>query len=475
MAAWGVAGLIGAGLAPLTLRRISRVPLALVCMVVGFAFAAAQDVGDWVTYSDHSASQLGVYVGKGIGFDFVHAAGCLAFALAFGPALRRSIERFARRLNVTWRPAGAAVVPVLVVCVALGAASLPEQARAAATPASYLLAAQRSDGGFGASPGDASDQLYAGWAALGLAAAGHNPADVSRGGPSLLAYVESGAGALPDTGALERTILVARAAGISAADVSGHDLLAALEHRIRRDGSLSEQVNWTSFGAMALRAAGVTPAAKMISWIARQENSDGGFSFTTAGGASDVDDTGTALETLGRSAPRAVAFLRRQQNPDGGFPSEPGGFSNAQSTAFAVQGLVAAHVALGSLRHGSPLRYLRALTGPDGHVHYSRAGDQTPVWVTSEALLALAAKPLPLSPVPRAAARAPRATAAPPPTTAAAAPTSPSDAARAHRRRAAGTTRSASRLARAAARSSAERLVVIAGIATALVLAPVGV
>jgi hypothetical protein len=39
-----------------------------------------------------------------------------------------------------------------------------------------------------------------------------------------------------------------------------------------------------------------------------------------------------------------VTFLRRRQNRDGGFPLSPGGGSNAQSTAFAVQALVAARV-----------------------------------------------------------------------------------------------------------------------------------
>ena len=87
MAAWGATGLIGAWLAIVTRRRIARGPLAIVCAVVGFGFTVVQDVGDWVTYSDHSAGQLGVYVGKGIGFDAIHAAGCFAFALAFGPAL----------------------------------------------------------------------------------------------------------------------------------------------------------------------------------------------------------------------------------------------------------------------------------------------------------------------------------------------------------------------------------------------------
>ena len=72
-----------------------------------------QDVGDWVTYSDHSRAQLGLYVAKGIGFDVVHALGCVAFALAFGPALIRSIQRFARRLQVTWLPAQGGTLSVV--------------------------------------------------------------------------------------------------------------------------------------------------------------------------------------------------------------------------------------------------------------------------------------------------------------------------------------------------------------------------
>ena len=85
-------------------RSGGRWRLAAVCCLAGFAFTAFQDVGDWVTFSDHSWAQLGVYVGQGLGFDVIHAAGCLAFALAFGPALTRSIGRFARRLEVTWLP-----------------------------------------------------------------------------------------------------------------------------------------------------------------------------------------------------------------------------------------------------------------------------------------------------------------------------------------------------------------------------------
>jgi energy-coupling factor transport system substrate-specific component len=403
MAAWGATGAFGAGLAMLTRGRIGRWPLALICGAAGYAFAAVQDVGDWVTYSDHSFAQLAVYVGKGSGFDVVHAAGCLMFALAFGPALLRSLRRFRTRLAVTWRPADLAVSAIIAIVAAL--AILPPAARAA-TPASYLLAAQNGDGGFPAAPGQSSSQLFTCWVVMGLAADGVAPRQVSHGGPTAIAYLLGQAGSLTDAGSLERTILALRAGGVSAANVGGTDLVAALRRDITPNGSIAGQVNLTSFAVLALRAAGAPMPRRMLRWLVHQQDRDGGFNFATAGGASDVDDTGAALEALARDyAPgairarrRAVRFLRRLQNHDGGFPQQGGGPSNAQSTAFAVQGLLAAGVDPASLR-ASALGYLSSLAAPDGHVRYSRSTDQTPVWVTAQSLMALAGKSLPLAPV----------------------------------------------------------------------------
>jgi energy-coupling factor transport system substrate-specific component len=403
MAAWGATGALGAGLATVTRGRIGRWPLAIVCGVAGYAFAAVQDAGDWVTYSDHSSSQLAVYVGKGSGFDLVHAVGCLMFALAFGPALLRSLRRFTTRLAVDWRPPDLAVPAIIAIVAAV--AILPSVARAA-SPAAYLRGAQNGDGGFPAAPGGPSSELFTCWAVMGLAADGIAPAQVKHGGPTALAYLVGQAGSLSDAGALERTILALRAGGASATNAGGRDLLAALRRQVGRNGSVSDLVNQTSFAVLALRAAGAPAPSRMLRWLARQQDRDGGFSFATAGGGSDVDDTGAALEALaGDHAPgairarlRAVRFLRRQQNRDGGFPQQNGGPSNAQSTAFAVQGLLAARVDPASLR-ASALRYLGSLTALDGHVRYSRSTDQTPVWVTAQALMALAGKPLPLAPV----------------------------------------------------------------------------
>jgi prenyltransferase beta subunit len=420
MAAWGVTGVLGAGFAVASRGRIRRWPLALVCLVVGYAFAAVQDVGDWVTYSDHSPSQLAVYVGKGTGFDIVHAVGCLIFALAFGPWLARSLVRLRTRLHVTWRPLPEAVAgPLAVVALAAGAlaavglAAIPSQSRAATGSTAYLLAAQNADGGFGAAPGSPSTQLFAGWAALGLAAEGINPADVHRGGPSLLDYVAGGVASIPDAGSLERTILVARAAGANPASFAGHNLVAQLDRAIRPDGSVADQVNWTAFAILALRAAGSAVPAHTVGWLVRQQNRDGGFGFGMAGGGSDVDDTGAVLQALagtgmGSASARAVGYLQVAQNHDGGLPSQPGQPSDAQSTAWAVQGLIAAGVSPSGLHRGgapSPLAYLQGLVAADGHVRYSSGIDQTPVWVTAQAVMALAGRPLPLAPVARASAQ----------------------------------------------------------------------
>ncbi len=495
MAGWGATGVIGAGLAVLTGRRIGRWTLAIVCFVVGFGFTALQDVGDWVTYSDHSLSSLGVYVGKGVGFDFVHAGGCFVFALAFGPALIHSLTRFRTRLNVTWVSA-APLLAIAVVTVAgsasLGAwlASQPGglgvgRAEAASTPAGYLLAAQNSDGGIGGTPGAASSPLYSGWAALGLASAGENPQDVVREGRSLVGYVESGVASASDPGDVERNILVAAATGLPATSFGGRDLVAELRGDIRRNGSVNNQTNWTSFAVLAFRAVGIAPPRASLAWLVRQQDADGGFNFATRGGLSDVDDTGAALEALARAGGSAalrvqsgaVAYIRGQQDRDGGFPGMPGAGSNAQSTAFGVQGLIAVGVDPNTLhRRGapSPLDYLRSLIAGDGHVEYSRGTNETPTWVTGEALMALEGKALPIAAVARHTATAPPAR----PIAHTAASRAPSAARRAPRRSgrsSAGRRRPARIIAPPAASSpDVDRLVVATGILTALSLAVLG-
>jgi hypothetical protein len=167
-----------------------------------------------------------------------------------------------------------------------------------------------------------------------------------------------------------------------------------------------------------------------------------------------------------------VRFLRAQQDADGGFASLPGAGSNAQSTAFAVQGLLAAGVNPISVRRrgASPLDYLRSLIAADGHVRYSRGTDQTPVWVTAEALMALDGRALPLAPVARRRPPAPRHS-APPATSARRPATTPAPA---HRHPRARPTATPAPSAPGDSPPALDRLAGYAGILTAVTLATVG-
>jgi hypothetical protein len=294
---------------------------------------------------------------------------------------------------------------VLAVALAVGLAT-PRGAEAASPSAralDYLRGAQNSDGGFGAAGGQGSTQLHSGWVALGLAAADRNPRAFQRGGASPVDYIRGGLGSLRDTGELERTILVVRASGLSPRDFGGRDLIADLQSKRRSDGSYGT-VNWTAFAILSLRASGVGISGRSVSYLAKQQNSDGGYGFSPAA-ASDADDTGTVLQALAAAgkrrsstARRAVAYLKRTQHSDGGWGQMPSQPSNAQSTAWAVQGLVAAGRNPASIRRGgrSPIAYLQSLQRSDGSFRYSRSSSQTPVWVTAQALVALERKAFPL-------------------------------------------------------------------------------
>ena len=428
MVAWGGIGVGGAALARLSARRLGRIPLAVACGAAGLAFGVVMNVHLWVNYSgDHTAAKLAATFATSLPFDIAHAVGNVAFCLVFGPALVRALQRFRTRMDVTWLPAaGTAAASVALLTVLLSApapAAADTRADSAAAKASlrYLTQAQNPDGGWGGAPGQSSSQLYTGWTALGLAAAGRNPLDA--GSPSAIAFTRARAGQLNDIGELSRTILVLAAAGVSARDVGGRDLVAELLRKRRSNGSFAGRVNTTAFAAMALRAVGRAPVSRPLRtagrWLAGQANGDGGFNFAGRGGPSGIDDTGAAVQGLAavgrtrtKTVARAARYLASRQNSDGGFPLIEGAGSNAQSTAFAVQGLLAAGRDPARVRRGGsrdPLAYLRSLTAPSGEVRYSRTSRQTPVWVTAQAVMALAREPLPLSPVARARRAAPAA------------------------------------------------------------------
>jgi uncharacterized membrane protein len=445
MLGWGLVGLIGGGLGSLTSRRMSPLQIALACAVSAEAFNLVVDLYTWTSAGDQTVRAFGLVLASAVVFDVTHVIASFAFGLAFGPALLRMLMRVRSRLEVSWEGPREGTVPSLpaagslrarqptgtllltILAVAAGAmlvmgANTP--ARASATSSfsahaaslspelSFLASAQNSDGGFGAAKGQSSSELYTAWTAMGLAAAGRDPAEVRHGGHSVLDSLRAEVSTLDGLGDTERTILAASACGASSYSFAGRDLVAEMLKARDSDNSFEHLVNLTSFAILALRAVGHSPDFPAIreaaGWIEQQQNSDGGFGFAEHGSPSDVDDTGAALQALAaagahnaRDLAAAADYLIRSQNLDGGYPQQYGGESNAQSTAWAVQGLIAAGRNPSTVRRRgsrSPDGYLESLLAPGGSIRYSRTGAQTPVWVTAQALIALSGKTFPVGP-----------------------------------------------------------------------------
>jgi energy-coupling factor transport system substrate-specific component len=410
MAGWGLVGLAGAALALVTGRRLGRVGLATACGLAGLAYGALLDLSVMVTYGgEQSLDRYLAISSRGIPFNVAHAAGNVVLALAAGPALVRMISRYRSRFEFTWHESAATSASLLLALVLV----LPPSTALAGggTPAArWLERAQSSKGGFGAEPHGSPSPAMTGWAMLGLEASGRNPLDVRRAGHSPTDYLRASAGLLRTTGDLERTALALEGAGVSPRSFAGRNLMAELRRRRSPSGSFEGQVNLTAFGILALRGAAAPPSSlkRSSAWLRRAQNGDGGWGFRR-GAASDPDSTGAALQGLAAGGGKGGAiaggssYLRRAQRPDGGFALAGSRSSNTQSTAWAVQGLVAAGVRPAGVRarRHSPLDYLAKRQAADGHFRYSSSSDQTPVWVTGQALLAVEGAAFPLAAVPR--------------------------------------------------------------------------
>jgi Squalene-hopene cyclase C-terminal domain/Prenyltransferase and squalene oxidase repeat len=244
-------------------------------------------------------------------------------------------------------------------------------ATALGTPAAFIEAQQRADGGFG-------DPQISAWATLGLVAAGAETGAAA----DYLARQE------PANGTDAALIAMARAA----AGAPPADLLPRL--RAHRPGKLVNATIWT---ILALRQAGEPAPPALVQALLAVQHRSGGWSWLR-GGAPDSNDTAAAIQALraagvrGKPIDRAVVFLRRHQNRDGGFELTLDRGSDAPSTAWAIQALLAA----GREPGAAAFAYLRRLQRPDGSVRYSARYDSSRLWTTAQVAPALARRPFPL-------------------------------------------------------------------------------
>lgn len=399
MAGWGMCGIMGAMLA-LGARNAGRLTLAATCGLAAVGYGALLNFSLMATYGGELSLQRFLALqSAAIPFDAAHAIGNVTLALVAGPAMVRMLRRFRARFE--WRTAAVASALLMALVVA---SSLPTAAQAsdAGRAANWLETAQNRDGGWAATPDRDSSPDITAWVMLGLSAAGRNPLDVARGGRSPVAYLRAHVGELASPGDFARTILALQGAGVNPRTFAGRDLVAALVKRRRANGSFQGWPNSTAFAVLALREGGATGGLdSSISWLARVQNRDGGWGVEP-GQPSTVDGTAAVMQAMPstEAAKRGLAYLRRAQRPNGGFAPGGSGSVNSQSTAWAVQGMIAVGADPASVREGgnSALDYLAARQDGDGHYRYSSSGDQTPIWVTGQVLPAVAGEAFPVTP-----------------------------------------------------------------------------
>jgi energy-coupling factor transport system substrate-specific component len=424
MAGWGLCGVLGAVFA-LGVRNAGRYSLAALCGGAALIYGALLNFSLMATYGgDLSWKQFAVLEGRATSFEIAHLVGNIVLALVAGPAMVRMLvrfrERFEWRRRETSEPGAPAPAPpraalrgggaafLLASALALGAlAPAPARASDVGRAAQWLVSVQNADGGFGASPGDDSGAEVTCWAMLGLEAVGRNPLDVARKGQTPVDFLRAEVDSQTSPGDLARTILALEGAGVDPRHFGGSNLVVRLLNLRRANGSYLGWPGTTAFAAIALRAAGISGGLmETYAWLRGVQNPDGGWG-DTPGSPSTADGTGAVMQALARGSKavnRGVEYLRKVQRSGGGYSLGGNGIVNSQSTAWAVQGIIAAGGDPANYRRGgaTPLGYLAARQRPNGHYRYSRSSDQTPIWVTGEVLAAVAGDAFPIAAPPRA-------------------------------------------------------------------------
>ena len=290
--------------------------------------------------------------GTSLPYNLAHAIGNVVFCLLIGPAFIRALRALPAALRGALAPGRRSVAGVLLLAVRAG------DRRPAPRPAvegdqATWSGSRTSDGGFGARQGPALDRAVhrLGGARPGGGAA--QPAGRGAQGRPVDHPVHARREVdLTTSASCERTILVLKAAGISPRRYRGRNLVADLLRppvaATARGGatSRSPRSGCSPCAPGARRGAPAPSRGAPPTWSAGRTRTAASASCRSRSPTWTM--TGAALQTLaaagrgsGTAARKGIAWLRSTRNADGGFGQSEGKPSNSQSTAWAVQGLVA--------------------------------------------------------------------------------------------------------------------------------------
>jgi len=310
-----------------------------------------------------------------------------------------------------------AILTVALASMLVGA--LPVLAAADITAAlDYLQSQQNADGGFGS--GFSPDSTLGSTAdvVLAIVAAGGDLAAFDQGGETPLTYLKANAPSATSAGDLSKLILAAIAAGENPRLLGGADSVAKLENLLDASGRIGGEADtFVShlLSVLALASAERPIPATAVEYITDAQQENGSWAWDgSAETAGDTNTTAFAVQALlaagqdAGSAPisNALAYYKAIQNEDGGWPyqspSDYGTATDANSTAVTIQAIVAAGGdpagAGWTLAGGStPVAALEALQNPSGAFAWQAAMPDDNLLATVQALPALAGKAFPLT------------------------------------------------------------------------------
>ena len=279
----------------------------------------------------------------------------------------------------------------------------------------YIRTTQQPDGGFGGfGDGQTFDAVFA------IRSAGIDPTTVKKDGKSPADFLIARASAQTTPGAAAKAAMAAVAMNMDARNVGGVNLVARISAGTGASGKYGTDDFTQALCMIALRIVGEGIPGGAVPALLANQLPDGGWGF---GGFSDPDTTALAMQALvainGAAPANAINYLKAQQLPDGGWGF---GDSNANSTAFVIQALIAAGIDPNSADFNkagkTPLGFLSTQQQQDG----SFLGFD-PAFATNQAVPALAGRtflsapstPIPVTVSPTAAPPPAPATVQPPP------------------------------------------------------------
>ncbi len=315
-----------------------------------------------------------------------------------------------RKLSVIW----ALVVLVMLV------SSLPALAQADLSAAlDYLKAQQNADGGWGSGFSPESTAGSTADAVLAIVAAGGDLSEFETEGNTPLGYLAHRSEDLETAGDRAKVLMAVVAAGEDPRNFADVDLVLRLEWLIGSDGKIGTEADtfYTHcLSVLALRSVSRPVPAASLELIRAGQIADGSWAWNgePLEGTGDTNSTAVAVQALmaageaGTSdvVQQALAYFQAMQNDDGGFPyqkpSDFGTETDANSTAVVIQAILAAGqdpvgAEWATAEGKTPVDALLALQNESGAFAWQAAMPDDNLLSTVQALPAVAGKPFPLA------------------------------------------------------------------------------